>query len=359
MKIMLNPRAAKITRVLRTAATFCVVFLVGSQFARGAETPKPLVVYFVDVEGGQATLFVTPTGESLLIDTGWDGFSRRDADRIVAAAKDAGLSKIDYVLITHYHSDHVGGVIQLAARIPIGAFIDHGENSDPKDAATLTGWNAYQKLLAEGKYKRISVKPGDALPFRAAHFVIVNGGGKVLEKPLSTAGDQNSNCKPTPLPPADHTENEYSLGLVMNFGKLRLVDLGDLPWAKELELACPVNKLGKADIYVATHHGLFFSGSPALVHGIAPRVAIMENGAKKGGSPSAWDIIHSSPGMAAIYQLHWSDEGGTDHNSAPEFLANLAGPDTGYYLKLTAYPNGNFAILNTRTGKTASYAPQM
>ena len=359
MKIMLNPRAAKITRVLRTAATFCVVFFMRSQFAFAAETPKPLVVYFVDVEGGQATLFVTPVGESLLIDTGWDGFGGRDADRIVAAAKEAGLSRIDFVLITHYHSDHVGGVTQLAARIPIGAFIDHGENSDPKDAATLTGWNAYQKLLAEGKYKRISVKPGDALPFRAAQFVIVNGGGKVLEKPLPGAGAANHNCAATPLPPADHTENEYSLGLVMDFGKMRLVDLGDLPWAKELELMCPVNKLGKADIYVATHHGLFFSGSSALVHGIAPRVAIIENGSKKGGSPSAWNIIHSSPGLAAIYQLHWSDEGGKDHNSAPEILANLAGPDTGYYLKLTAYPNGDFEIFNARTSKTAHYSPQM
>jgi len=126
----------------------------------------------------------------------------------------------------------------------------------------------------------------------------------------------------------------------MTLGKFRLVDLGDLPWAKELELMCPVNKLGKADIYVATHHGLFFSGSPALVHGIAARLAIMENSAKKGGSPSAWDIVHSSPGLAAIYQLHWSDEGGKHHNSRPKFLANLAGPDTGYYLKLTAYPDG-------------------
>jgi len=354
-----NPRTSRIIRMLLLAATICAVFFMRSQFAFAAETLKPLVVYFVDVEGGQATLFVTPTGKSLLIDTGWDGFGGRDADRIVTAAKDAGLAKIDYVLITHYHSDHVGGVTQLAARIPIGKFIDHGENSDPKDAATLTGWNAYRKLLAEKKLRRISVKPGDALPLRAAQFVIVNGGGKVLEKPLPSAGAANQNCGPTPLPPADHTENEYSLGLVLTFGKLRLVDLGDLPWAKELELMCPVNKLGKADIYVATHHGLFFSGSPALVYGIAPRVAIMENGAKKGSSPSAWDIIHSSPGLAAIYQLHWSDEGGTDHNSPREFVANLAEPDSGNYLKLMAYPSGDFDVFNARTGETAHYPPQM
>ena len=336
---------------------FLAVFCVATTPLAPAGTTKPLLVYCIDVEGGQATLFVTPAGESLLIDTGWDGFGGRDADRIVAAAKDAGLSKIEYVLITHYHSDHVGGVTQLAARIPVGAFIDHGDNSETNNEPTMVGWRAYQKLLSDGKYRRISVKPGDALPIRGAEFVIVNGGGKVLDKPLSSAGHENTNCKPTAQPPADHTENEFSLGLVMNFGELRLVDLGDLPWAKELELMCPVNKLGKADIYIATHHGFDFSGSQALVHGIAARLAIMENGAKKGGSPSAWDIVHSSPGLVSLYQLHWSEEGGAAHNSGPEFLANQDGPDAGHFFKLTAHADGSFDVLNSRTGKTEHYAP--
>jgi len=327
-----------------------------SSHATPAANEKPLLIYCVDVEGGQATLFITPMGESLLIDTGWDGFDGRDADRIVGAAKDAGISKIDYVLITHYHSDHVGGVTQLAARIPIGTFIDHGDNMETDNAPTMTGWNAYQKLLASGKYKRVSVKPGDTLPIHGAEFLIANGGGKVLEKPLSNAGMKNENCKPVPQPPPDHTENEFSLGFVMDFGNLRLVDLGDLPWVKELELMCPVNKLGKADILIATHHGFNGSGSPALVRSIAPRVAIMENGAKKGGSPSAWDIVHSSPGLGALYQLHWSEEGGAAHNSQPEFVANLEGPDTGSYLKIMARPDGSFDVLNSRTGKTISYA---
>jgi len=324
-----------------------------------AEPPKPLLVYCIDVEGGQATLFITPNGESLLVDTGWDGFDGRDANRIVAAAKDAGLKKIDYVLITHYHSDHVGGVTQLAARFPIGAFIDHGENSDPKDQPTVTGWKAYQKLLTEKNYKRISVKPGDTLPLRAAQFTIVNGGGKVLDHPLSHAGSQNPNCKPTQLPPADLSENEFSLGFVAALGEFRLVDLGDLPWAQELELMCPTNKLGHADVYIATHHGLFFSGSPALVHGIAPRVAVVENGAKKGGSASALDIIHSAPGTSATYQLHWSEDGGSAHNSNPSYLANLQGPDGGNYLKIIARQNGSFSVFNSRTGKTHSYSPHL
>src|SRR5579859_4572605 len=338
----------------------CVLAMFFAQCvgAAPAGSAKPLQIYCIDVEGGQATLFVTPQGESLLIDTGWDGFGGRDADRIVAATKDAGISKIDYVLITHYHSDHVGGAAQLAARIPIGAFLDHGDNSETNDAPTMKGWNAYQKILSEGNYKRISVKPGDVLPIRGAEFVIVNGGGKVLEKPLAGAGKENENCKPVPQPAADHTENEFSLGLVMNFGKLRLVDLGDLPWAKELELMCPVNKLGHADILIATHHGFNGSGSPALVHGIAPRVAIMENGAKKGGSPSAWDIVHSAPGLTALYQLHWSEEGGAAHNSAAEYLANLDGMDGGHYFKITARPDGSFDLLNSRTGKTVSYSAE-
>ena len=348
-------------KYLRCVIQILVVTLIFSQglCATPAANEKSLQIYCIDVEGGQATLFVTPKGESLLIDTGWDGFAGRDADRIVAAAKDAGIIKVDYVLITHYHSDHVGGVTQLAARIPIGTFIDHGENRETDNAPTMTGWNAYQKLLAAGKYKRISVKPGDKLPIQGAEFIIVNGGGKVLDKPLSGAGAQNENCKPTQQPAADHTENEFSLGLVMNFGNLRLADLGDLPWAKEVELMCPVNKLGRADIYIATHHGFNGSGSPELVHGIHPRVAIMENGAKKGGSPSAWDIIHTGPGqLVRLYQLHWSEEGGAAHNSAPEFLANLDGPDTGNYFKITARTDGSFDILNSRTSKTDSYAPQ-
>ena len=132
-------------------AVACIVFAVPSHAA--PQTNKPLEIYFVDVEGGQATLFVTPEGESLLIDTGWSGFEGRDADRIVAAAKKAGLSKIDFVLITHYHRDHVGGAPQLAAKIPIGAFIDHGPNRESNDADTEAGWQAYQKLLADKKIK--------------------------------------------------------------------------------------------------------------------------------------------------------------------------------------------------------------
>jgi competence protein ComEC len=315
-----------------------------------------LRIYFVDVEGGQATLFVTPAKKSLLIDTGWPGFGGRDADRIVAAAKDAGIKKIDYVLITHFHQDHVGGVPQLAAKIPIGTFFDHGENREPNSAATEKGWEAYQKLLADGKYKRLTVKPGDVLPVKGIHVVVVSADGNAIEHPLPGAGEDNAACKDGEQYPADQTENARSLGTLITFGKLRILDLGDLTKDKELLLMCPQNKLGKVDIYVVSHHGLFQSGGPALLGGISPRVAIMDNGEKKGGSPASWDVIEKSQGLENLWQLHYSAEGGEAHNVPAEFIANLQGTDAGNYLKLTAWPDGKFEVLNSRTQETKSYA---
>src|ERR1035438_392791 len=146
----------------------------------GPAASPDLKIYFVDVEGGQATLFVTPAGQSLLIDTGWPGNNGRDADRIVAAAKKAGISKIDYVLITHFHSDHVGGLPQLFARIPVGAVIDHGDNRESTDAPTVLVWQAYQEMLATKKFKRLTVRPGDSLPIRGMQTTVISSDGVVI-----------------------------------------------------------------------------------------------------------------------------------------------------------------------------------
>ena len=323
--------------------------------ASSSETKNALRIYFVDVEGGQATLFVTPAKQSLLIDTGWPGNEGRDADRIVAAAKLAGISKINYVLITHFHMDHVGGAPQLAARIPIGAFIDHGENRESTDAPTVRVWKAYQDLLATGKYKHITAKPGDVLPVAGIHVVVASADGAVIADPLPGAGEENPTCKNAEQYPADQTENLRSLGTLITFGKMRILDLGDLTHDKEIELMCPRNKLGLVDIYIVSHHGWSQSGSPALVNGIAPRVAIMDNGAKKGGTPSVWDIIEKSPRLENLWQLHFSDEGGAAHNVAEEFIANPPGPDAGNYLELTAWPDGSFEVVNSRTQKVRHY----
>jgi beta-lactamase superfamily II metal-dependent hydrolase len=318
---------------------------------------KALQIYFVDVEGGQATLFVTPAGQSLLIDTGWPGNDGRDADRIVAAAKKAGICKIDYALITHFHNDHVGGAPQLAERIPVITFIDHGDNRESTDAPTVQVWKAYQQMLATGKYKRISVKPGDVLPIQGMEAMVVSSDGAVINSPLAGAGQENSSCKNAEQYPADQTENLRSLGTLVTFGKLRILDLGDLTRDKEMQLMCPVNKLGKIDIYIVSHHGWYQSSSPALVNEISARVAIVDNGAKKGGTPSTWDIITHAAQLEDLWQLHFSEEGGAVHNAASEFIANLDGPDAGNYLELTARLDGSFEVFNSRTQQTKHYPP--
>jgi beta-lactamase superfamily II metal-dependent hydrolase len=324
--------------------------------APAPESHKALQIYFIDVEGGQSTLFVTPEGKSLLIDTGWPGNSGRDADRIAAAAKDAKISKIDFVLITHYHDDHVGGAPQLAAKIPVGTFIDHGENRETNSAGAQRVFAAYQELLASRKYKHITAKPGEVLPITGMQVRVVTADGQLIERPLPGGGKENASCANAAKPPVDVTENPRSLGTLITFGKLRILDLGDLTSDKEMELMCPMNKIGAVDIYVASHHGSPNSGSAVLVHAVAPRVAIMDNGAKKGGSIAAWDTIEKSPGLEDLWQLHFSEEGGSEHNVAAPFLANLQGPDTGNYLKVTALPEGSFDVFNSRTRETKKYA---
>ncbi len=333
--------------------TWVVAFLIavpGISFAR-----KQMEVYFIDVEGGQATLFVAPSGQSLLVHTGWPGNAFRDASRIVKAAKLAGVKKIDYLLVTHYHVDHVGGVPQLVAKMPVGAFVDHGPNREDSNS-TRVGYEDYQKAI--GSAQRITAHPGDHLPIKGLEVSVVAADGSVLSSPLPDAGGANPFCTDTEPKASDPSENARSVGLVIQYAGLRIVDLGDLTWNKELELMCPQNKLGKADIDIVSHHGLDQSNSPALVHGLEPRVAIIDNGSKKGGSPSAWDIVKSSPGLQDIWQLHFADEGGKEHNAPDPFIANVNEGDTGYYLKLTIEPDGRYTVFNPRNQFSKEYTPR-
>jgi beta-lactamase superfamily II metal-dependent hydrolase len=318
------------------------------------ENEKPLQIYFVDVEGGQSTLFVTPEGKSLLVDTGWADNNGRDPDRIVAAAKLVGIKQIDFVLLTHYHMDHAGGITQLAAEIPIRTVIDHGENREPQNAATEGVWEDYQKFLAKEKLTRITAKPGDTLPLEGIEARVISSDGELIEKSLNGSG-KNEACDSSEKRPADQTENARSLGVLLTFGKLRILDLGDLTSDKEVQLVCPVNKIGPVDIYVVSHHGSLASNSPVFLNSIAPRVAVMDNGASKGGAPSSWDAIKKSPRLEDLWQLHYANEGGAAHNVADPFIANPLGPDAGHYLKLTAWANGNFEVFNPRTKQTKHY----
>lgn len=316
---------------------------------------RPLEIHFIDVEGGQATLIVAPSGESLLIDTGWPDFEGRDAKRIVAAARAAGLKRLDYVLVTHYHMDHVGGVPQLAEKIPAGTFIDHGPSveSDERAEALLA---AYRPVLAKARH--LVVRPGDRIPVAGIEVVVLAAAGHTLSSPLPGAGGPNPLCTGTPPKEEDKSENAQSVGILLTYGKFRMVDLGDLTWNKELELACPTNRLGQVDVYLSTHHGSSLSGPAAMVHALHPRVAVMNNGARKGGDAPAWQIIHSSPGLEDIWQLHYAIEAGEKNNTSEPFIANLDERCKGYAVNLTAEADGSYSVTNTRNGFSKRYNPR-
>jgi len=327
---------------------FPLLFLTVS--AQAAE--KALEIFFIDVEGGQSTLFVTPSGQSLLVDTGWGYNAFRDANRIVAAAKLAKIKKIDYVLITHYHTDHVGGVPQLAQKMKVDTFVDHGPNRETSKA-TESLYSEYETAIANANH--ILAKPGETLPIKGLDVTFVSADGNVIDHPLPGAGQPNEACADVQPKATDPSENARSIGMFIKFGALRIVDLGDLTWDKELDLMCPNNKLGKADIFVVSHHGLDQSNSPALVHALQPRVAIMDNGSKKGGAATTVDIIKSSPALQDLWQLHFADAGGSDHNTTDPFIANVTEADTGYYLKVTAHEDGSFEVYNPRNKFSKTY----
>ena len=335
-------------------------------------------MYFIDVEGGQATLFVSPSGESLLVDTGWPVVGGgnagiawllfltcwpstgwpvaggRDADRIVSAAQLAGVKQIDYLVVTHYHTGPRGGVPQLAARIPIRTFVDHGPSVESGPQADQLV-SAYRSVRDKARHLR--AKPGDLIPIQGINVQVLTAAGNLISKPLPGAGAPNPLCAGVKRKDDDPSENAQSIGLLITYGKFRMIDLGDLTWNKELGLACPDNRIGTVDVYLSTHHGLDLSGAPPLVHALHPLVAIMNNGAKKGGAPEAWQTMHSSPGLEDIWQLHYALEAGKANNAPEAFIANLEENCRGNWIKLSAEPDGQFTVTNGRNGKTKAYQP--
>lgn len=316
-----------------------------------AET-KPLQIYFIDVEGGQATLLVAPSGQSLLVDTGWPDFNNRDADRIAEAAHQSGLKQIDFVLITHYHTDHVGGVPQLLKKLKVGTFVDHGPNLEDDELAP-EGYAAYVNSI--GSIKRIIAKPGDRLPVKGIDVEVLAAAGAHITQPTPGAGQPNPYCASEPKWPIDRSENAASLGVLITYGDFRFVDLGDLTKDKEIALVCPNNLIGTADLFLVSHHGMGLSNSKSLVHALHPRAAIMENGAQKGDSPEAWQTVHDSPGLQDLWQLHFTAASGADHNVSKDDIANLDGDADGHYVKVSALSDGTFTIVNSRNHKEHTY----
>jgi beta-lactamase superfamily II metal-dependent hydrolase len=329
-----------------------VLFMLLSVPAHAAEA---LNVYFIDVEGGQATLFLTPAGESLLVDTGWADFNGRDADRIAAVAANAHVVRLDYVLITHYHLDHVGGVPQLAERLPVGTYIDHGRSVETGPEADEL-FHAYVKVRDRASH--LIVRAGDRIPIEGMDVRVVASTGQGIARPLAGAGDLNPLCANTELRAVDPSENAQSIGILIQFGKFRMIDLGDLTWNKELQLVCPRNLLGRVDVYLSTHHGLDQSNSPALVHALRPRVAITNNGSTKGGSPEAMRTIRTSPGLEEVWQLHYAQNAGKENNAPEPFIVNVDQESRVSWIKLEAQADGQFTVTNSRNGKTKTYLPR-
>ena len=341
---------------------------------------QTLDIYVIDVEGGNATLFVTPARESLLIDTGNAGpAAPRDAGRILEAAHAAGLSQIDHLIITHWHGDHFGGLAELANQIPIREFIDHGPNVQPGALADTFLQDTYPKLYAKGRHT--VAKPGDKITLAGVDVRVVTSAGHTIQSALPGAGKPNPYC--ANFKPGDNNaEDPQSVGIHLTYGKFRTIHLGDLTRNKEFELMCPANRLGAVDVLLGLHHGQASSNSEVLVHAVHPRVAIMNDGTRKGGEPDVMKTVHSSPGLEDLWQLHFSQLSGQEYTVPGMFIANtlddppaalpvapIPAPQPGpgappapahngkaYWIKVSAQQDGSFTVTNTRNNFTKTYA---
>jgi len=389
----------KCTLAALAAMTICLPFAQ-------AQT-KPFDMYFIDTEGGLSALYVSPSGETMLLDTGNPG--DRDLNRILDVLKDAGVKQIDYMVITHYHVDHVGSYQALYEKIPMKHFIDHGEDRDTREQ--VKGFYAWYTAMTEkaGAGARMIAKPGDKIPIKGLNVEVLTADGKVLKKPIAGApgaGKPNPACASyKKQDPNTDLDNAASLALVMQYGKFRTVNMGDFVYNEEGDLMCPNNPIGTIDLYLTSHHGTDQSGSAALVHALQPRVAIMHNGTRKGGALPVYHVLQTSPGLEDLWQLHWSYTGGLENNPAGVFIANMEDPATlgnflanppaprggaagggsgrgrgaaggsgrggrggggfggaaqahspAYYIKVSAMPDGSFTVTNTRNNFSKTYA---
>jgi beta-lactamase superfamily II metal-dependent hydrolase len=356
---------------------FAFMFVSGPSVAQ-TRSSRTMDVYVIDVEGGNATLFISPSGESLLIDTGNSGSAAaRDAGRIMDVIKAAGLSQIDHLIITHWHGDHFGGLAELASKVTIREFIDHGPNVQPGELADNFLKNTYPQLYANTKHT--VAKAGARIAMAGLDVRVVTSAGEVIQTPLPGAGMPNPYCANF-KPGNNNAEDPQSVGIHVVYGKFRTIHLGDLTKNKEFELTCPTNRIGTVDVLLGLHHGQASSNSEVLVHAIQPRVAIMNNGTRKGGEPEVMKVVHSSPGLEDLWQLHFSLLSGQEYTVPGIFIANtiddqqpampiapMSAPQavpgappplhdgTAYWIKLSAQPDGSFTVTNERNAFTKTY----
>jgi competence protein ComEC len=301
-------------------------------------------------------IITTPDGEKMLIDAGYPRRDNRDTKRVIEAAKSLGIKEFDYVVATHYDTDHSGNIASVDANIPGKVFIDHGDPIPSFGNRPNRDYTSY--INAIGQRKRISVKPGDTLPVKGLKITVVTAGGNAITEPLEGAGKPNQFAETT-KPTSQMDNNIGSIGLLYEFGKFKMLDLADLLASVEFDLMCPDNKVGTVDLFMVSHHGYKVSNSKFLIHAIAPKVAIMNNSPTKGGEAAVFDILKTSPGMQDIWQLHNANNAG-DKNSPEQFIANPEPEQQcpGRMIKVSAKKDGTFIITNARNSFSKTYQQQ-
>ena len=328
-----------------------------SPIALRAEQARGLDIYFIDTEGGAATLLVTPRNESVLIDCGNPG--ARDAERIEKVATKAGLKAIDHLIITHWHTDHYGGVARLSKLLPIRHYYDRGIPStlseDPTNFPVLIA--AYR--TATGGRSTV-LKPGDEITLKQTdgglplRLLCLCARGEVL--PGKADAPENPLAKDVPPQPEDTTDNAKSLGFLLRFGGFRFLDLGDLTWNIEYKLVSPTDRIGKVDVFQVTHHGLEISNNPALLRTVSPRVAVFNNGARKGCHPLVTSTLRRLPEIQAIYQMHRNSTVGAQENTDPAFIANTDEKCQGESIHLAVAADGrSYTVTVGSNGKPRRY----
>jgi beta-lactamase superfamily II metal-dependent hydrolase len=318
-----------------------------------AQDPSTLDIYWIDVEGGAATLVVTPQREAILMDTGWPRADARDAERIQAAMRDAGISEIDYVLLSHFHTDHVGGLAALVERVPVARFVDHGDSVEQERPRGRALWDEYVGLSRD---RRQSVGAGDTLPlvdveltFVASHRELVDSLGP---RP------RNGLCAEAEMPTPDEGENGHSLGYLLSVGDFQFLNLGDVTPDREYALACPENRLGVVDLYQVPHHGAYGAIRPELTGALEPTVVVINNGPRKGGTPDSLGVVQSVAGIEDVWQSHRALADDAAYNTEEPLIANLTEEDdcAGHWIKATVQADGkSWTMTNGRTGHRRHY----
>ena len=326
-----------------------VVSCIFTNISQANNDHKILDIYFLDMVGGGSTLIVTPLGESVLIDTGSLEPMHRDADRMHQACKYAGLKHIDYLITTHFDSDHYGGILELSRRIPIKCFMDKGALPPRHQQESRSFKKLYPLYQQATKGITTPIRASDDVPLKndsSGRISPIKLHCVASEKQIEGFdGNIDAPVESFVIKKADEGDNARSIALVLSYGRFKFFAGGDITWNVEHHLAHPVNRIGKIDLYQVTHHGLDQSNNPILLNALSPTVCVAMNGPRKGIQPNTFSALTALPSVKAIYQIHYNNIYGDEGNTADEFIANKKDPSKGELIKASVDPvKGIFTV---------------